>query len=238
MMSRSRYNASSNITFHVVSGPGRIWTTHNGDPANDHPRDVSWVPAYHGLARACDIRAFPCYARSILAEIYLRHTCSGAFETEDMETPGQVRAHHRRRGDAALASAAAAGHRPGIRAGRQRLHLDSRRGRGHRHPGGGPRPCAVSRAFPSCTWSILAEKFTHATPVLITKLRMETPGQGQALHPGEHQSGAPPSGDSRVGSLRAWRRHQGATAQNYRQRKTSHHYFCNLPVSRAAYGHC
>ena len=53
-MLRSRYNASSNITFSVVSGPGRIWTTHNGDPANDHPRDVSWVPAYHGLARACD----------------------------------------------------------------------------------------------------------------------------------------------------------------------------------------
>ena len=46
------YNATDNITFTVVSGPGRIWTTHNGDPANDNPRDVSWVPAYHGLARA------------------------------------------------------------------------------------------------------------------------------------------------------------------------------------------
>ena len=46
------FNASNNVSFKVVSGPGRIWTTHNGDPANDNPRDVAWVPAYHGLARA------------------------------------------------------------------------------------------------------------------------------------------------------------------------------------------
>jgi hypothetical protein len=33
----------------------------------------------------------------------------------------------------------------------------------------------VSRAsFPSCTRSILTEKFTYATPVLVTKVRMET----------------------------------------------------------------
>lgn len=46
------YNATTNVSFTVLSGPGRIWTTHNGDPANDNPRDVTWVPAYHGLARA------------------------------------------------------------------------------------------------------------------------------------------------------------------------------------------
>ena len=34
------FNATNNVTFTVVSGPGRIWTTHNGNPANDHPR---WV---------------------------------------------------------------------------------------------------------------------------------------------------------------------------------------------------
>eukprot|EP01047_Picozoa_sp_COSAG01_P051210 COSAG01_NODE_5256_length_4381_cov_2.177487_2_plen_97_part_00 len=34
----------------------------------------------------------------------------------------------------------------------------------------------VSRAFPSCTRSILTE-IHYVTPVLITKLRMETPGQ-------------------------------------------------------------
>ena len=46
------HNASDNVTFTVLSGPGKIWTTHNGDPANDNPRDVSWAPGYHGLVRA------------------------------------------------------------------------------------------------------------------------------------------------------------------------------------------
>lgn len=46
------YNAADNVSFRVVSGPGRIWATHNGDPASDTPRDVPWHPAYKGLARA------------------------------------------------------------------------------------------------------------------------------------------------------------------------------------------
>mmetsp|Transcript_21952 Transcript_21952/g.65687 ORF Transcript_21952/g.65687 Transcript_21952/m.65687 type:complete len:416 (+) Transcript_21952:1830-3077(+) len=44
--------ASQNVTFKVVSGPGTVWATHNGDPANDSPSSAPWTPAYHGLARA------------------------------------------------------------------------------------------------------------------------------------------------------------------------------------------
>lgn len=46
------YNSTANVTFEIVSGPGKILTTHNGNPADDSPRDVTWVQAYHGLARA------------------------------------------------------------------------------------------------------------------------------------------------------------------------------------------
>jgi len=44
-------DASDNVTFTIVSGPGRIWTTHNGDPADGSPRNASWNTAYHGLIR-------------------------------------------------------------------------------------------------------------------------------------------------------------------------------------------
>lgn len=46
------YNSSENVTFTVVSGPGKIWATHNGNPANDDPRNVTWARGYHGLVRA------------------------------------------------------------------------------------------------------------------------------------------------------------------------------------------
>lgn len=45
-------SANNNMTFSVVSGPGKVWTTHNGDPGNLSPNNASWNPAYHGLARA------------------------------------------------------------------------------------------------------------------------------------------------------------------------------------------
>ena len=44
--------ANNNITFTIVSGAGKIWGTHNGDPANLSPNHASWTLAYHGLARA------------------------------------------------------------------------------------------------------------------------------------------------------------------------------------------
>jgi hypothetical protein len=40
------------MTFVVVSGAGKVWATHNGDPANLSPYNASWNQAYYGLARA------------------------------------------------------------------------------------------------------------------------------------------------------------------------------------------
>lgn len=57
--------AMNNMSFRVVSGPGRIWATHNGDPANTSPSLSSWTPAYHGLARAF-IRSTSVHATSNL----------------------------------------------------------------------------------------------------------------------------------------------------------------------------
>jgi hypothetical protein len=44
--------ASNNVTFEVVAGPGRILSTHNGDPASQVFWSSVWHPAYHGLVRA------------------------------------------------------------------------------------------------------------------------------------------------------------------------------------------
>ena len=43
--------ASNNVTFEIVSGPGRVFGVGNGDPTNHQPNQVSWRSAYHGLVR-------------------------------------------------------------------------------------------------------------------------------------------------------------------------------------------
>ena len=44
-------SASHNVSFRIVSGPGRIIGVGNGDPACHEPNHASWRSAYHGLAR-------------------------------------------------------------------------------------------------------------------------------------------------------------------------------------------
>ena len=45
-------SSSHNITFEIVSGPGRIIGVGNGNPSCHEPNLVSWRSAYHGLSRA------------------------------------------------------------------------------------------------------------------------------------------------------------------------------------------
>ena len=45
-------SASHNVTFKIVSGPGRIIGVGNGNPACHEPNQATWRSAYHGLARA------------------------------------------------------------------------------------------------------------------------------------------------------------------------------------------
>ena len=45
------HSASHNVTFSIVSGPGRIIGVGNGNPACHEANQVSWRSAYHGLAR-------------------------------------------------------------------------------------------------------------------------------------------------------------------------------------------
>jgi hypothetical protein len=44
--------ATNNITFAVVSGPGRVQGTANGDPKSYQPHSAPWQTAFHGLVRA------------------------------------------------------------------------------------------------------------------------------------------------------------------------------------------
>ena len=44
--------ATHNVSFRIVSGPGRVQGAHNGDPRNHEPNDAPWHAAYHGLVRA------------------------------------------------------------------------------------------------------------------------------------------------------------------------------------------
>ena len=50
--------ASNNVTFAVVSGAGRIWATHSGDPANLSPSHAPWTPAYGGWV-SCNLEVQP-----------------------------------------------------------------------------------------------------------------------------------------------------------------------------------
>ena len=45
-------SASHNVSFSIVSGPGRIIGVGNGNPMCHEPNKASWRSAYHGLARA------------------------------------------------------------------------------------------------------------------------------------------------------------------------------------------
>ncbi len=45
-------SSSANVTFRVLSGPGRIIGVGNGDPSCHEPNQVPWRSAYHGLVRA------------------------------------------------------------------------------------------------------------------------------------------------------------------------------------------
>ena len=44
------HSSSHNVTYSIVSGPGRIIGVGNGNPACHEPNQVSWRSAYHGLA--------------------------------------------------------------------------------------------------------------------------------------------------------------------------------------------
>ncbi len=46
------WGASHNVSFAVVSGPGVVLGTHNGDTRCHEPNGVPWRSAYHGLVRA------------------------------------------------------------------------------------------------------------------------------------------------------------------------------------------
>ena len=45
-------SAAANITFDIVSGPGRVFGVGNGDPQCRLPHQVNWRPAFRGLSRA------------------------------------------------------------------------------------------------------------------------------------------------------------------------------------------
>ena len=44
-------NASNNVSFKVVSGPGRVIASHNGHTANHEPNHAPWHSAWKGLVR-------------------------------------------------------------------------------------------------------------------------------------------------------------------------------------------
>lgn len=57
------HNSSNNISFRVVSGPGSVLGTHNGDTKCQEPNNAAWHSAYHGLVRAV-VRVTAIHARS------------------------------------------------------------------------------------------------------------------------------------------------------------------------------
>ena len=65
--------ASDNVTFTIISGPGRVVGAHNGDQASHEPNHSPWHSAYHGLVRGTimvtEDRATPTWHRRRMLEI-------------------------------------------------------------------------------------------------------------------------------------------------------------------------
>jgi len=59
-----RVNEQDEIQFQIISGEGRLWATHSGDPATQEPCHSPSRKAYHGLARAY-VRSSSDYATSL-----------------------------------------------------------------------------------------------------------------------------------------------------------------------------
>eukprot|EP01043_Picozoa_sp_COSAG02_P047906 COSAG02_NODE_4642_length_5137_cov_4.568877_1_plen_438_part_00 len=45
-------DAQNNVSFQIITGPGRVVGAHNGNPQCHEPNQVAWHSAYHGLVRA------------------------------------------------------------------------------------------------------------------------------------------------------------------------------------------
>jgi hypothetical protein len=65
--------STHNVTFKILSGPGRIVGTANGDSKSYQPHTSSWQSAYHGLVRAViqvtSMAAIPPHVLNLLQEI-------------------------------------------------------------------------------------------------------------------------------------------------------------------------
>lgn len=66
-------DAQHNVSFEIVTGPGRIIGAHNGNPQCHEPNQVAWHSAYHGLVRAIvmttEDKSSPSWHRERLQEI-------------------------------------------------------------------------------------------------------------------------------------------------------------------------
>ena len=81
---RVAHLATNNISFRVVSGPGVLLGSHNGDPHCHEPNNAPWHSAYHGLVRAVvrvtSVAARPQAERSLLATIDVRGPMATALD--------------------------------------------------------------------------------------------------------------------------------------------------------------
>lgn len=88
--------ATNNISFRVVSGPGFVQGSHNGDPRSHVANNAAWHPAYHGLVRAV-IRVNSASARSpqersLLAQIDVNGPMAAGKEQLEDDGPIVVEA--------------------------------------------------------------------------------------------------------------------------------------------------
>ena len=81
--------ATDTVTFRVVSGPGRVQGTHNGDPHAHARNDAPSHAAYHGLVRAVvrvtSVAARSSMERTALARIDVHGPMAAGEQAEPVE---------------------------------------------------------------------------------------------------------------------------------------------------------
>ena len=85
-------DSSAKLTFSVVSGDGRLWGTHSGNPADTAGPDATSKAAYHGLlrvvVRSSSDHASPAAHRQRLRQIDLDSGRGGSVHVAPAEETG------------------------------------------------------------------------------------------------------------------------------------------------------
>ena len=81
------HGAKNNVSFSIVSGPGRVVGSHNGNQSCHEPNHAPWHSAYQGLVRGVIMVRLPHFRLALAVLCCLKGRALNEQVTEDSATP-------------------------------------------------------------------------------------------------------------------------------------------------------